>query len=79
MPTVTVRYFAVLREQRGRDEERVVLEPADTPATLYRRLFPPGPRGALTVAFARNLEYVSGDVELADGDEVAFLPPLGGG
>ena len=31
------------------------------------------------VGFARNLEYVAGGTALRDGDEVAFLPPVGGG
>jgi molybdopterin converting factor small subunit len=31
------------------------------------------------VAFAVNLTRVAGHTALADGDEVAFLPPLGGG
>lgn len=79
MSRVIVRYFAVLRERRGRDHEEIELLPGETAGALYARLFPPGPQGALPVAFARNLEYVEGGAVLADGDEVAFLPPLGGG
>lgn len=79
MSRVIVRYFAVLREQKGREHEEVELLPGETAAALYARLFPPGPHGALPVAFARNLEYVGGGAVLADGDEVVFLPPLGGG
>lgn len=79
MATVTVRYFAVLREQRGRSEERVEVPEGTTLAQLYARLFPPGPAGVLPVAFARNLAYEPGDTPIADGDEVAFIPPVGGG
>ncbi len=79
MARVTVRYFAVLREWRGADHEEVALLPGETAAALYARLFPPGPSGALPVAYACNREYVGGGTVLSDGDEVAFLPPLGGG
>lgn len=76
---VTVRYFAVLRERRGRDEEEVEVEPGTTLADLYRSLFPPGPEGLLPVAFGRNRAYARASETLAEGDEIAILPPLGGG
>lgn len=76
MGTVTVRYFAVLRERRGVEEEAVELREGETVADLYARLFPE-PR--VPVAFARNQARVGAEEPLADGDEVAFLPPLGGG
>lgn len=79
MASVTVRYYAVLREWRGTDHEVVAVRPGETVAALYARLFPPGPGGALPVGFARNREYVGGDVVVGDGDEIVFLPPLGGG
>lgn len=79
MPTVKVLYFAVLRERRGRDEETIEVEPGTTLGALYLRLFPPGPDGALPVAHARNGAYASPADAAEDGDEIAFLPPLGGG
>jgi len=79
MPTVTVRYFAALREWKGCDSERVEVAAEETVRDLYLRLFPPGPLGTLPVAFARNLEYVPPDTAMAEGDEIGFLPPLGGG
>jgi molybdopterin converting factor small subunit len=79
MAAVTVRYFAVLRERRGVDEERVDTLPGETVEALYLRLFPPGAEGALPVAYAVGQERVPARTELPDGAEVAFLPPLGGG
>ena len=76
---VTVRYFAVLRERRGRDEERVPLAAGDTVGGLYARLFPPVDGARLPVGFAVNRALVGADTPLQAGDEVAFLPPLGGG
>lgn len=79
MPQITVRYFAVLREHKGREEERVDVPEGATPASVYAALFPPGPAGTLPVAFAVNHAYASANVLLAEGDELALLPPLGGG
>lgn len=76
---VRVRYFAVLREARGTDEELVELPPGTTAAQAYRLLFPPGSQGQLPVLFAIDRSYVKGETPLADGDELAFIPPLGGG
>lgn len=73
---IKVRYFATLREQRGRESEEVEVADGTTIGGLYVALFA-APR--VPVAFARNLCSVWKDEVLADGDEVGFLPPLGGG
>ncbi len=73
---LTVHYFAVLRDLRGRPHEVVDLPAPLTVADAYRHL---GLPVDLPVAFAVNLERVAGSTLLNDGDEVAFLPPLGGG
>ena len=74
-----MRYFAALRERRNTDTEDVALLPGETLGQLYLRLFPPGPEGVLPVAYARNATVARGTEVPADGDEVAFLPPVGGG
>ncbi len=79
MITVTVRYFAALREQRGVDTESRQAPENTTIGQLYASIFPPGPNGSLPVAYAQNHIRVAPGTQLADGDEVAFLPPLGGG
>lgn len=76
---VVVRYFAALRELLGRDQETVVLQPNETAEALYRRVVPDRGEGRLPVLFAVNHRYATPDQVLSDGDEVAFLPPLGGG
>ncbi len=73
---VIIRYFAQVRELRGRDEETVTFPPGTTAAGAYAAL---GLPVALPVAFAVNLERVPGSTELHDGDELVFLPPIGGG
>ena len=79
MPRITVLYFATLREQKGCGEEELDVAADLTLQELYLTLFPPGPRGYLPVAFARNAVYASGSEPIQDGDEVAFIPPVGGG
>jgi MoaE-MoaD fusion protein len=76
---VRIRYFAVLRELRGRDDEWVELAEGETLGQLYTRLFPPRPEGVLPVAYARNREYATAGDRPDDGDEISFLPPIGGG
>ena len=76
---VAVRYFAVLRERRGTEVESVDAPEGCTVGELYTRIFPPGPEGSLPVLYAVNEAYVPRTHALASGDEVAFIPPLGGG
>jgi molybdopterin converting factor small subunit len=73
---VTVRYFAVLRELRGVSVEAVDLPAGTSAAAAFALLFP---AFALPVAFAVNEAAAPGSTVLAEGDELVFLPPLGGG
>jgi MoaE-MoaD fusion protein len=73
--TVTVRLFAGLRERAGwsRRELEGVARVADVWAELGLGAEPPG------LLYAVNKEYAPADRELADGDEVALIPPVSGG
>ena len=71
---IRVLYFATLRERRGVEQEELQVEVGSTIAALYHQLF----GGASTVAYTRNRSIVPGETVLEDGDEVSFLPPLGG-
>jgi molybdopterin converting factor small subunit len=55
------------------------VRPGESLGALYARLFPPTPDGVLPIAYARNREYARADEIPADGDEIVFLPPIGGG
>jgi len=78
MHTVTVLHFAQLREARGVSEERATVAPGTTLAALYRSLFSDA-LAALPVGYARNAVLARGTDVIEDGDEIAFLPPVGGG
>ncbi|HMV67830.1 MAG TPA: MoaD/ThiS family protein [Myxococcota bacterium] len=74
---VRVLSFGPLREARGAAEETVEVASGTTLAGLFAVLYPR--HGALPVSYVRNLEHTTGDDVAEDGDEVAFLPPVGGG
>jgi molybdopterin converting factor subunit 1 len=78
--TLRVQYYALLREQAGRSEERVTTM-ATTPAELYAELKIRHPfqlaREQLKVAI--NAEFRDWATPLADGDSVVFMPPVAGG
>ena len=80
--SVRIRYFAALREATGRDEEPLDLPSEATSATVRALLAERYPALANVLprcAVALNRSYVSADTTLHDGDELAFIPPLGGG
>jgi molybdopterin synthase catalytic subunit/molybdopterin converting factor small subunit len=72
---VTVRLFAGLRERAGwsRREIEGVTRVGDVWGTLELGDEPPG------LLYALNKAYVERSHELADGDEVALIPPVSGG
>jgi molybdopterin converting factor small subunit len=78
MPRAHVLYFAALREQKGCPEEWVEVPGHCTVAGLYATLFP-DVANRLPVAMIVNRVRTAADHPVRDGDEIAFLPPLGGG
>lgn len=79
---VRVRLFAIQRELAGTREVRLALpDGADVEAawvalvTAHPVLAP----GRPSLRFARNGEYAEPTTRLADGDEVAMIPPVSGG
>ncbi len=79
---VTVRLFARLREIIGSAELARTVEPGATVGTLWRQLAQEHTALAQyerSISSAVNADYARMDRVLADGDEVAFLPPVSGG
>ena len=83
---VTVLYFARLREALGTASEQIAL-PATVRDLEGLRALLVGRGGAWEqelaagkpVRAAVNQAMAAGDVAVADGDEVAFFPPVTGG
>ena len=72
---VTVRLFAGLRERAGTG--RLEVDGVDRVGDVWKRLdLGDEPSGLL---YALNRAYVERDHALADGDEVALIPPVSGG
>ncbi len=81
--TITVLYFAAVRELIGKDEERIEL-PADVATIAELAAFlaqrHPTLAGRLgSVRFARNETFATNDEAIAEGDVVALIPPVAGG
>ena len=76
--SITVRYFASLKEQVGCAEQSINLETATAVKAVWRQLNPNVDLSANILA-AVNQEYVTLDYLVNEGDELAFFPPVTGG
>jgi molybdopterin converting factor subunit 1 len=79
---IEVLFFASARDLAGTDQKSVELPDGADVASLLRRVLDEHPalEGAMRSArFARNEDFVERDAVLADGDRVAWLPPMSGG
>ncbi|MCP5514164.1 MAG: MoaD/ThiS family protein [Spirochaetales bacterium] len=78
--SISIRYFAQLREWAGKEEEKMT-GPYSTTLGWYEHCFKRygfGLEPAL-VRPAVNGKYVSWAYGLRDGDILAFIPPVAGG
>lgn len=76
MITIQTLYFGPLRDALGRSSDTLRLPMGSTVQALWAHLpLPPG----LPIAIAVNQNYADKQVILQEGDEVALLPPVGGG
>lgn len=79
---VNVLFFAILRDHIGTDERTYELPPDATPASLWKKLaaeHPPLAAFQDPPMVAINEAYADPGETLADGDVVAFIPPVSGG
>lgn len=76
--SIKVRYFASLGERVGRTESDIEFAQDLTVKDVWQldSLGKPIPENLLA---AVNMEYAGLDVQVHDGDEVAFFPPVTGG
>lgn len=81
--SVTVLYFAALRELVGTDEERIDLPAEVNDIAALEALLSarhPSLGGRLgPVRFARNETFVGATEPIAPGDVIALIPPVAGG
>ncbi|MDE3195171.1 MAG: molybdenum cofactor biosynthesis protein MoaE [Acidobacteriota bacterium] len=80
--TIKVLFFGLLKDVCGRAEDVLELPAGSTLRSVFDRYaaeFPKLGGMAKTTVLARNHEFASPDDVLAEGDEVALLPPVSGG
>ena len=79
---VRVLAFARLRELLGFGQRDMELTPGATLDSLWAQLVPEAQAAAAlrrSTRFARNGDFAEGAATLHDGDEIALMPPVGGG
>ncbi len=74
--TVTVRFFASLRESLGR--EQTTVDGGDSVGAVWAAATE-GAEPPENILAAVNMDYVDWEAPVSDGDEVAFFPPVTGG
>jgi MoaE-MoaD fusion protein len=79
---VKVLFFGQLRDVAGTAEESLDLPDGATVETVFERYasrFPRMRELGSSIVVARNQQFASSSSPVADGDEIAFLPPVSGG
>ena len=77
-----VLFFGMLKELVGRSTEEIDLPPGADLRSVFEHYAAGQPRlreMASSIVMARNHEFADLGTRLADGDEIAFLPPVSGG
>lgn len=74
--TITIKYFASLRDTYGPTDNVILSDNITTIADVMKTLETPLPENTLA---AVNHVYAYPDTPVNDGDEVAFFPPVTGG
>ena len=80
--TITIRLFAILRQQAGWQQRQFELAAPATVEDAWRALVAQQPAlgpSRPIVRFAVNRRYATSDQALADGDELVLIPPVSGG
>lgn len=79
---VKVLFFGQLRDITGIREDRIDLPESAVLDDVFETYANRAPRLRelrQSIVFARNHQFSPGSVRVADGDEIAFLPPVSGG
>jgi molybdopterin synthase sulfur carrier subunit len=79
---IRIRYFASLREITGQSQEVLALTEGASISEVRALLVERFPRLQSILercVYAVNRGYVPADTALHEGDELVFIPPMGGG
>ncbi|MBT3251499.1 MAG: MoaD/ThiS family protein [Candidatus Marinimicrobia bacterium] len=77
---VTIRCFSLLKYETGKSILSIECPVGSDTETVYQQFISnyPGLKD-LPIRTAVNKEYISEKIELYDGDEISFIPPVSGG
>jgi len=79
---INLRFFSVYRDITGVRQTTIEVPEQTTLEDLFQVLLEHHPRLRnlrKSTLFAVNREFAESDLELKEGDEVALMPPVGGG
>jgi molybdopterin synthase sulfur carrier subunit len=76
--TITVKFFASLRETLNRDTCAIDVSEVATAADVWR-IATDNHEFPNNTLIAINMDYAKPEQSVSDGDEVAFFPPVTGG
>ncbi|MBT3663623.1 MAG: MoaD/ThiS family protein [Candidatus Marinimicrobia bacterium] len=78
---ITIKCFSQVKYALGIDEFVLELEAGTMTSELEQniRSKADGKLDGISLRIAVNQKYIPNDIELNDGDEVAFIPPVQGG
>jgi len=81
MIKIKIKCFSQVKYAMGKDEIIIDIEGGSTTSDLESFIIKKveGKLDNVSLRVAVNQKYVQGSVELKDGDEVAFIPPVQGG
>ena len=81
MIKVKIKCFSQVKYALGKNEIIMDLENGSTTVDLEEMIREQGKDklNSVSLRVAVNQKYVQDDIELKDGDEVAFIPPVQGG
>lgn len=80
--TIRVLFFGLLKDITGCAEERLEVAEGATLADVfdhYAALHPRLREASRSIVLAANQQFAERSRQVADGDEIAFLPPVSGG
>lgn len=76
--SITVKFFASLRESFGISEDTITHTEVNSVLDVWSKSTN-GANMPVNTLMAINMDYVDSDHKVQDGDEVAFFPPVTGG
>ncbi len=79
--TISIRYFALLRDLAGKSAESLSIDSGATASRVYMTLAEKYgfPLGLSDIRVAVNDDFATTDHPLSDGDRLVFIPPVAGG